>query len=291
MDQRLFREFTRIIYDHSGISLPPGKEILLSARIQKRLRALRIPSLEEYLRFLHQDSEGQETVNLLDVVSTNVTRFFREEHAFRFLEDEARKWAKAGKTRIRLWSCACSTGEEPYSMAISMAETLGLYGIDWKILATDISTRVLEKARAGAFSKDLLETVPPDLRLKYFQLSSTVGGKGSGTPKTSRPGAQGATEKPGEVTVKPELREKVVFHRLNLAHPPFPMHGPLDGVFCRNVMIYFDDVVRKALLMEIHRLLAPCGHLYVGSAESMVSLISPFKNVASSILRKVTLEK
>ena len=237
----------------------------MSARIGKRMRALGIADQREYLQFVMNDTSGEEIVHLIDAISTNVTSFFREAPHFDFLSEVMARWYNEGQRRFRLWSAASSTGEEPYSLAITLSETLDS-GTDVRLLATDISTRVLEKCVQGIYSGDRVETIPKPLLDKYF------------TP--FREGTE------IRYSVKAPLRKMVVFKRLNLSTPPYPMKGPLDVVFCRNVMIYFDNETRGRLLAEIHRLLKPGGYLMVGHAESLTGMMSNLKGVRPSIYVK-----
>ncbi len=264
MDRQTFDRFRQLVYAKSGIALGPGKEALVSTRIKRRLRALGIDSYETYLRRVTHDQTGEEIAQLVDAISTNVTSFFRERAHFEFLAKATTRWLGAGQRRFRVWSAACSTGEEPYSIAITMLEAakVAKVDIDMKILATDISTRVLETCRQGTYQRERLDGVSPILRTCYF------------TP--DRP------QNPARYTVKDALSGMIVFRRLNLSAPPFPMHGPLDVIFCRNVMIYFDQEVRARLLQELRRLLRPGGYLMVGHAESLSGMIGDFKAVRPS---------
>jgi chemotaxis protein methyltransferase CheR len=205
---------------------------------------------------------------LVDAISTNVTGFFRERAHFEFLAKAMGRWLAAGQRRFRIWSAACSTGEEPYSIAITMLEaaTRGRGGADMRILATDISTRVLETSRQGTYQQERLDAVSPILRKRYF------------TPDEP--------QNPAHYTVKDVLSRMVVFRRLNLSAPPFPMRGPLDVIFCRNVMIYFDRRVRERLLEELRRLLRPGGYLMVGHAESLTGMTGGFQAVRPSTYTK-----
>lgn len=268
MDDAIFRKFRDLVYAKSGITLGAGKEALVSARIGKRMRALKMTEHREYLRFVMDDPTGEEVVHLIDAISTNVTSFFRESSHFDIVKQQVSEWLSGGQSRFRFWSAASSSGEEPYSLAISIREAIGNANVDVKILATDISTRVLEKCREGTYREDKFETMPRFLRDRYFE------------PQRG--------EDQMHYVAKPVLRKMLVFRRLNLSETPFPMRGPFDMVFCRNVMIYFDNTVRSRLLDEIHRMLRPGGYLMVGHAESLTGMLSPFKMVQPSVYRKAS---
>lgn len=265
MSSSTFAQFRELIHRLSGIALSEGKEGLVRARVSKRMRALGILEYDEYLERVVADCTGEEIVNLLDVISTNVTSFFREERHFQVLAETARTWLAERRTNLRLWSAACSTGEEPYSMAMTLLPLLEGGGVDLKILATDLSTRALDRARSGRYEGDKLRGVPPEHRTRFF----------ADDPNH-----------PSTLNVAPELRRAVVFARLNLSQVPFPMSGPFDAVFCRNVMIYFDVDIRRRLLAEILRLLRPGGWLFVGHSESLMGLTSGFKSVSASVYVK-----
>jgi chemotaxis protein methyltransferase CheR len=261
-----FRQLASLVYSLSGIHLAEGKESLVMARIGKRLRHLKLSSFQEYLDFVDRDQTRDELIRLIDVITTNVTSFFREPGPIEVMHREMLNWAKAGKRRFRLWSAACSTGEEPYSLAMAIAEDEFLNPLDWKILATDISTRALERAASGCYSLEQMAKIPAHLRIKYF--SPYEQGRESG------------------FQVKPILQNRVVFRPINLSAPPFPMTGPLEVVFCRNVMIYFDDIVRKRLIEEIWKLLSPNGLLCVGASESLSAMFLHKRCFAPSVYRK-----
>lgn len=260
-----FDALRRIVFEEAGIALTDNKQALVSARVSKRLRALGLPDYDAYLQFLANDTSQDELVAFLDAISTNVTSFFREAKHFEFLTEVMAKWLEAGQTRFRLWSAAASTGEEPYTIAMTLREVIGNRSVDVKLLATDISTRVLRACKEGVYAENKLEGIPRNLRAKYFR-------RANGTP--------------GHYAVSDDLKRLISFHRLNLSTPPFPMKGPMDVVFCRNVMIYFDNTVRRRLLEDIHRLLKPGGYLMVGHAESLTGLLSTFKVVRPSVYIK-----
>lgn len=264
MEQEIFEILRKLIYEKSGITLGDNKVALVSARVGKRLRALKLETYKEYLDVLQKDESGDELVNLLDAISTNVTSFFREADHFEFVGKVFSEWIESGQQRFRFWSAACSSGEEPYSLAMKLFETSDLTKLDVKILGTDISTKVLAHCLQGVYDEARLETVSRQLLSKYFV-------------------KQGDT---GLWKVRPELQAMTVFRRLNLSTPPFPMKGPLDLVFCRNVMIYFDKEVRSRLISEIHRLLKPGGFLLVGHSESLTGVDAGFKPVRPSVYVK-----
>jgi chemotaxis protein methyltransferase CheR len=266
MKKHSFDRIREIVYETSGISLSVRKEALVSARVGKRMRALGITSYEEYLEFL-EDNNPEELVGLLDAVSTNVTSFFRESHHFEFIADEVAGWYEQGQRRFRFWSAACSTGEEPLSLAMVLREALPYPDVNLRILATDICTETLQTCELATYPERKVTPIPLDLRSRWF----TARGKGAERLWTA----------------KPVLTDSIVYRRMNLSTPPFPMKGPMDAVFCRNVMIYFDDPVRIRLLEEIGRLLKPGGLLIVGHAESLAGILSNFKYVRPSVYRKL----
>ena len=259
-------QLRRIVYDRSGILLRENKEAMVSARLNKRMRMLGLADSREYLQYLHQDATGDELVRLIDAIATNVTRFFREPDHFLFLGEVARRWVSEGQKKMRFWSSACSTGEEPYSMVMTLLEAVKGHPVDIRVLATDISTRVLESCRDGVYKEETVEAVPAALRNRYLWRIR------DGKKVTYR--------------VREELKGRVVFKWLNLSRPPFPMRGPLDAILCRNVIIYFDDRVRRNLMEEFFRLLKPGGYLIVGHAESLSGRGTRFEVVRPSIYVK-----
>ena len=266
MDKKTFEKFRKIVYEKSGISLGERKEALVAARVGKRMRVLEIDDYQAYLRRVVNDETGAEVVHLLDAISTNVTSFFREENHFEFLEDVILHRLAEGQSRFRLWSAACSTGEEPLTLAMTMMDCLNGNNHDLRILATDISTQALDKCRVANYDKDRIKNVPPLLRDRYFDATKDE----SGT----------------SYSAKRPIKDVIVFKRLNLSTPPFPMRGPFDVIFCRNVMIYFDNHVRGRLLADMYRLLRPGGYLMVGHAESLTGMVSSFKSIMPSVYVK-----
>ncbi|MBN2714775.1 MAG: protein-glutamate O-methyltransferase CheR [Deltaproteobacteria bacterium] len=270
MQQNIFNRFRDIAYERAGISLGEQKKELVSARVAKRQRALNIPNVRDYLQYLESEHNGDELIHFLDAISTNFTHFMREKSHFELLESELIHWKKNGCEKFRIWCAASSSGEEPYSLAITVADTFGAALPDVRILATDINTTVLKTASAGEYPEKALEALSRQQRMNYFEQLQTD----KGDEKWYR--------------AKPGIRDLLIFKRLNLATPPYPMKGPLDVVFCRNVMIYFDRVVRQRLISEVERLIKPEGLLIIGHSETLAGLTTGLKAVKPSVYRKVS---
>ncbi len=255
--------FQNLLHDKTGIVLGDSKRALVESRVTQRLRALNMESFPAYLNFLANDKSGDEMIQLIDVISTNITRFFREADHFDLLQTEMDKWATQGKTRMRIWSAACSTGEEPYTIAMSVDELVKKHRLDFKILATDISTRVLAHAKAGVYEEDRLANIPDNLKNRYFRRQS-----GSG---------------PARYAVSEQLKNMMIFHRLNFTVFPYPIKGIFDVIFCRNAMIYFDRDLRTRMVREFARLLRPGGILMIGHAETLIGLENQYRTIKPSV--------
>ena len=269
MEPQLFQRFAALAYDKAGISIKPGKEALVTARVAKRLRALSLPDPESYLRYLEQDGSGEELTRFLDVISTHFTSFFREPDHFEYLQAELAARLSEGARRLRVWSAAASTGEEPYSMAMTALEVRGLERADFRILATDIALDTLRQAAQGCYPAARMEPVSPERRARYFTRQ------------------KGASEAEGELwEAKPELKSCIAFRRLNLSEPPFPMQGPFDVVFCRNVLIYFDQPTRQRLITAVEGLLRPGGLLCIGHTETLSGIRSGLAMQRPSVFRR-----
>lgn len=266
MNAETFRFFRDFVYQHTGIALSEDKLALVSARVQRRIRHLALGDEEAYAAHLRNDRDSEELEFLIDSVVTNFTDFYREREHFDLLEAEVQETVQSGKTTLRLWSAASSTGEEAYSMALSILKAKGTAPLDVRILATDISMQALEKAIAGAYPAAKLSAVPESLRNLYFVKE---------------------TEK-GNAILRADQRLKAMidFHRLNLARPPYPMKGPLDFIFLRNVMIYFDVPVRQAILAEVERLLGTGGYLLIGHTENLLGVRHSLKMISPSVFQK-----
>ncbi len=263
MEAVLFDQYRAFVYKHSGVSLEPEKRFLVSARVAKRMRALGIPSETAYYK--HLESTPEELPAFIDVITTHVTAFYREPDHFSILEKDLAARIKSGKKKLRLWCAAASTGEEPYTMAMSLTQAVKASDgrdVDARILATDISTHSLETALQGRYTLDKTATIPGHLRGEFFE---TLGSHGE------------------TCEVREPLKALVDFHRLNLADIPYPMQGPLDAVFLRNVMIYFDIPVRQKIITEMERLLGNHGLLYIGHAESLLGIRHHLTAVGPSV--------
>ncbi len=265
MDASTFQAFQRIAQERAGIQLRGGKDALVSARVSQRIQELGLRSEREYLQVLESDLSGRELVLFLDAISTNHTSFYRESDHFDTLLEHVSRALARGQVRFRFWCAASSTGEEPYSLAMCLDDMLE--GTDWRILATDISTRVLAIASRGIYPESRLGPVPSVYRLRHFARLQ---------------GSQGEDL----FQVRPELRARVVFRRLNLAGPPFPMQGPLDAVLCRNVMIYFDLPVRQEVVSEVERLLRPGAPFIIGHSETLNGLKTQMTSERPSVYRQ-----
>ena len=249
---RDFLRFQALIHREAGIWLSPVKKALLVGRLARRLRALNLSSYADYYEVVVADEA--EKVRMIDCICTNETHFFREPRHFEFLSARLfpawRAEAEAGRRprRIRAWSAACSTGEEPYSLAMAL---LAAFPSGWEleVLATDLSTRVLERARAAVWPMERSRQIPDDF-LRSFML-------------------RGFGAREGSMKAGPEIRAMVRFARLNLIGEPWPAVGTFDVLFCRNVLIYFDRPTKERVVGRLIERLAPGGHLFLGHAESL----------------------
>jgi chemotaxis protein methyltransferase CheR len=252
-----FQKVARIIYENCGIKLEQNKKVMVESRLNKRLKALNKSTFETYIQYI-TSKEGieHELVHMIDVVTTNKTDFFREPHHFDFLKNTLLpEFMKAHTNRpFRVWSSACSTGEEPYTLAMVLQSFAKEHaGFNYNILASDISTQVLLKASTGVYSMDRIEDVPHALRQQYLLKS-----KDTINPK---------------VRIVPALRDKVNFMRVNLMDESWEIEGNQDVIFCRNVLIYFDRETQYRVVYNLIKKLRPGGILFIGHSESLHFLI------------------
>lgn len=240
-----FRKIRQMIYDHAGISLTDHKKDMVYSRVTRRLRATRCETFQAYLDLLERD-DGSEWEAFVNSLTTNLTAFFRESHHFPIL---AKHIVDLKKRPIRLWCSASSTGEEPYSMAISAIDAFGTFSPPIEIVASDIDTNVLAKAEAGIYSMDRVEKLPPDILRRFF--------------------LRGTGQWEGHAKVRSEVRKLISFRRVNLLDNQWPLSGRFDAIFCRNVMIYFDKETQYKILKKFTPLLEPHGLLFAGHSESL----------------------
>lgn len=264
------REFDTVrglLHRIAGIHLTDSKRELVRVRLGKRLRALGCTSFEEYVRHVQSEGGEAELVQMVDVLTTNKTSFFREPEHFDFLRDQVFPvWADERRP-IRIWSAGCSTGEEAYSIAILLLEHMPrISERDIRILATDISPRVLEVARSGIYGDDVVADLPDGLRRRYFLRRTSARGE-------------------FVWEVAPEVRALVSFAHLNLIDH-WPMRGPFDAIFCRNVMIYFDQETRRRLVQRFVELLAEGGYLFVGHTESLNTYRQGLEYIQPAVYRR-----
>lgn len=265
MDKAVFDKFRSLIFSTSGISLSEQKEALVSARIGKRMRSLKMDNFESYLKVVEKDQSGEELKELLNAISTNVTHFFRENRHFDVMKGLIGTWSQEGKSRVKVWCAACSTGEEPYSIGMTALEGMNRT-IPIDIIASDISTKVLQVAKFGVYKDTDVQGIDKILLRKYFE-------RGVGRADLL-------------FRTKKQLRDMVTFHQINLSTPPYPIDSGLDIIFCRNVMIYFNQDLRQILVQNFINLLNPGGYLFVGMAESLSNLNKGLVRIEPSVYKK-----
>jgi chemotaxis protein methyltransferase CheR len=265
-----FEKISRLVYEQCGINLHVGKKELVKARLGKRLRKGKITSFADYYRHVTTEGGIDELIAMIDSISTNLTSFFREERHFHTLREVVPAMIAASGNehhvpRLRIWSAGCSTGEEPYSLAIALREIADGRGLDLQLLATDISTKVLKMAADGVYSKEKVKNVPPLLLRKYFQI--------------------GQKQWSGYYRVRKEIRDSIKFRRFNLMET-LSADGFFDIIFCRNVMIYFDKETQKNLIDRFYGCLKKGGYFFVGHSESLTGLKHQFQYIEPSVYRK-----
>jgi chemotaxis protein methyltransferase CheR len=266
-----YRTLVSLVYQHSRIRLGPDKQPMLINRLRKRLRVLGLASYDEYCAVLQSRQGPEEIEHLVDLISTNHTRFFREPEHFTFFTDrilpELVPRLAAEGSSLQVWSAAASSGEEPYTLALVLAEFFrGHVSVDWQVDASDISNGMLAQAQRGIYRLDAWHELPPELLRRYF--------------------LRGVGPHDGTCRVKPELRARVRFQRINLFQAQYPVPREQHVIFCRNVMIYFDPSSRATLVQKLTRQLAPGGFLVIGHSESLLGINHNLEPVRQSIFRR-----
>ena len=268
MSDRDLQSFMNIIYSECGISLTREKKPMITARLSKRLRALSMDSFKDYYEFvISPEGREKELRSMIDVITTNTTEFFRESKHFDFLINQyLPALLRTNKRHLNIWSAGCSSGEEPYSLAMILAEHYKPESITYSILATDISSKVLSKAQNAVYSEDVIDTIPSLYRYKYL-----MRGKGNMA---------------GKFRIVPELRDAITFKSLNFMDESFEIETQMDIIFCRNVIIYFDRKTKSGLVQKFYDQLVPDGFYFIGHSETLNSINDKFTSVAPTIYRK-----
>ena len=272
LSKRNFDLLSRYIYDYSGIKMPHTKMTMLEGRLRRRLRVTGLTSFDSYCDYLfkHGGIEA-EAIFLIDAVTTNKTDFFREPKHFDYMTETALPdlLKNFSDRRIRTWSSACSTGAEPYTMAMVLAEYLNGRAAerDYFVLATDLSTDVLKKAQKAIYPSELLQPVPAEMMRKYVMRSSDSLRQ--------------------EMRISPRLRSHVGFARLNLMDDSYPIGDPMHVIFCRNVLIYFDKPTQQHVLTRLCNCLVPGGYLFIGHSETVTGFNLPIKQVANTVFKRI----
>jgi len=265
-----FLILSKLVNQHTGISLSAGKKELVYSRLTRRLRKLNLRTFKSYCQLLLSNSNGEELKHFINAITTNLTSFFREQHHFDFFRKTmlpSLASRQSSNPRIRFWSAGCSTGEEPYSLAMCIKESFtDKFNSDIKILATDLDSSVLEHATRGIYSTEKLKTILPQYHNKWFHKSNSLNA--------------------GFVQIKSELQKLIVFRQLNLMHD-WPMKGPFDGIFCRNVIIYFDKPTQKILIDRFANILSDGGYLFLGHSETLFKVTGRFNPVGQTIYQKI----
>lgn len=270
MRESEFEFIRKLVYQRSRICLDAGKREMVSARLGKRLRATNRTSVGDYCQLLQSGDADEELAHLIDAISTNHTFFFRENAHFDFVRAQLvpemkKRRATERWPRFLAWSAACSSGEEPYSLAISLHESLG-HEWDWHIQCTDISHRILARAQAGVYAEDVVQKMPAPVVRSYFQ--------------------EGIGPQEGNYRVRAELRSRLSFHQLNLLEGDSPLNERFHVIFCRNVMIYFDRPTQEELVNRLTRRLVPGGYLLVGHSESLTAINHTLQPVQPAVYRR-----
>jgi len=264
-----FAFLAEVVHRHSRIRLGPDKQSLVAGRLARRLAALGLESHDAYCELLRGPAADEEIGVLVDLISTNHTEFFREPAHFQVLAADIlpRLCPPGGQRECRVWSAAAASGEEAYSLAIVLAEhARQVPGLDWRVLASDISRRMLDRCRLAVYEAERVRLPDAAWLPRYFR--------------------RGFGEREGRYRVKPALRSRVGVERINLFQPVYPVPAGLDVIFCRNVMIYFDLESRQELVARLFGLLAPGGHLFIGHAESLIGLRHGFAAVRPGVYRR-----
>ncbi len=270
MTEQTFMRFKEFIEGTLGIKIPPAKKVMLESRFSKRVRALGLTSMEDYCDYVFSpEGYDLEIQQLMDTVTTNETSFFREAHHFEFLEKTVLpQYVKQGLKDLNIWSVAAATGQEAYTLAITMEEFMSRtgYRFNYRILGTDISEAVLHIANTGIYTEHQASKIPGPLQRRYCRRNRDPDQK--------------------NIRIIPAIRDRVVFGKMNLMSENYPLGKQYQIVFCRNVFIYFERETQKKVLNRIFRHIAPGGYLFMGHSENLSNTDLPLKSVSSAVYRK-----
>lgn len=271
LSDRDFNRLSNFIMQEYGIKMPPVKKVLLQSRLQRRLKALNFISFKDYVDYVFSpQGQQEEVIHMMDVVSTNKTDFFREPVHFEYLANHVlpQLLTKSTDCHLKLWSAGCSSGEEPYTIAIILSEFAKKNrNIDFSILATDISTRMLKIAVEAIYDEHKIQVIPEELKKKYFLRSKNRQEK--------------------KVRIIPELRNKITFRRLNLISDRYQLFEKYDIIFCRNVLIYFEREIQYEILQRLCLYLKTNGYLFLGHSESIIGFNLPLKTIMPTVFIKI----
>lgn len=269
LSDKEFNRLSRYIQDNYGIKMPPIKKTVLQGRLQKRLRKLKMPDYKTYVDFVFSKEGENEIIHMMDVVSTNKTDFYREPIHFELLQEEIlhELFKRKGNGKINVWSAGCSSGEEPYTIAIVLNEfKIKNPGFDFQIIGTDISTQMLQQGANAVYKEDRIEVIPLNIKKKYFLKS-----KDQNNPK---------------VRLTNELRNKVKFQRLNFMDNVYQINESFDIIFCRNALIYFERENQEVVINKLCNKLAPNGYFFLGHSESITNMNVPLKSLRPTVFVK-----
>ena len=269
-----FKKIASYIEKNVGIKMPPEKRLMMQSRLTSRLKALNLDSFKKYIDYVFsgKDTDNHEIIMMIDAMTTNLTEFFREPQHFDFMRNVALpEYAAQGRGKIKIWSAGCSTGQEPYTLSMVMSEFIRQNPTssirDYSVLATDISTKVLDKAASAIYPMDAVKGIPKQTMHQYF--------------------LKGKDPKNPSVRLKQEIRDRVNFMRLNFMDDDYGFRDTLQIIFCRNVLIYFDKTNQERVINQFLRYLEPGGYLFLGHSETIFGMTLPFRTVAPTVFQRI----
>ena len=269
-----FKKIASYIEKNVGIKMPPEKRLMMQSRLTSRLKALNLDSFKQYIDYVFsgKDTDNHEIIMMIDAMTTNLTEFFREPQHFDFMRNVALpEYAAQGRGKIKIWSAGCSTGQEPYTLSMVMSEFIRQNPTssirDYSVLATDISTKVLDKAASAIYPMDAVKGIPKQTMYQYF--------------------LKGKDPKNPSVRLKQEIRDRVNFMRLNFMDDDYGFRDTLQIIFCRNVLIYFDKTNQERVINQFLRYLEPGGYLFLGHSETIFGMTLPFRTVAPTVFQRI----